>query len=209
MHVDEEFALPRIATTGTRVIPVLDMSLSDTNMIRTQTTRPIQFTHGLLAYWDSALENSDSLCVLLLKTREDWYAESAVVPLKIVQFVGLVMYVQAWGVSNLVDPRIKDTNVDGQYQVDLHPCGSLSCCSQPAYSLWFSDNWLWNCFTQSSNCEHWPCIKQLFRQLFLDWTRDGKRAGISFTNIVTQSTAGLGQSIGIGLLVHEDISQLK
>ena len=38
----------------------------------------------------------------------------------------------------------------------------------------------------SSNCEHWPCIKQvslLFRQLFLDW------------RLVTRSTAALGHKV--------------
>ena len=38
----------------------------------------------------------------------------------------------------------------------------------------------------SSNCEHWPCIKQvslLFRQLFLDW------------RLVTRSTAALGDIV--------------
>ena len=41
-----------------------------------------------------------------------------VVLFKIVQFVGLVMYEWVWGVSNLVDLRIKDTNVDGHCPLD-------------------------------------------------------------------------------------------
>ena len=102
-------------------------------------------------------------------------------------------------VFNLVDLRVEQTNVDTQHQVDLHPCGSLSCCLPRLHIL---------CGSLTIGCETVshkaltvktdPALNNCSDNCSWIGKEMEKRAGIDFMNIFTENTAGLGQSIGIG-----------
>ena len=105
--------------------PELNTSLSERHARKPRTYSLIS-TACLLRF---NLQNADPLSVLILNTREDCGVSNC----------PIWMLSQWTAATNMADLRMEKSNVDGRYQVDLHPCGSLTCCAP--YSLWFPHNW--------------------------------------------------------------------